>query len=105
MPKRKVLHHGNRKEDVYPLSNKASKQIPEGIKASLLQSPHESLISYNQIKRGVRSTNSNEKQTGLLNAVSGSQRHIMKCTLGNKLNQKRKREVTRLANKNAGNNK
>lgn len=32
------------------------KQIPDGIKASLLQPPHKSLIPYNQIKQGNKSS-------------------------------------------------
>lgn len=55
MPQRKALNHGNRKK-VYPLSDTESNQIPDGIKASLLQSPHKSLIPYNQIKQGDMST-------------------------------------------------
>lgn len=57
MPQRKVVEHGNRKKEVYPLSNMERKQIPDGIKASLLQSSHRSLIPCNQIKQGDASTN------------------------------------------------
>lgn len=83
MPQRKVLNHGSRKQEVYPLSNTERKQIPGGKKASVLQSPHKSLMPYKQIKQRGTSTSYNKKQTGQLNVIYGSQQHLMKFTLGN----------------------